>query len=212
MGRAAAILTASVGSLGSEFGSLPHCSLGLLLAAGGGRKRRQPRLQPPPCHAKVSRASSSAPNGTTPTPQARSISSHRLWFTPNRCATSSRALQLPPPGVQLPPAGRNLDQEAPIPQEVVHLAVGVGGSGGRGPKANPLRDPPHPQAPAGCAHKLAADPRAACRSSDAQAVSVAWSCGSAGNGRIPSDRSAGIAGDLRGYRAHRCWLRLKSWS
>ena len=33
---------------------------------------------------------SPTPNGTTPTLQARSISSHRLCFTPRRCATASR--------------------------------------------------------------------------------------------------------------------------
>jgi hypothetical protein len=35
------------------------------------------------------------------------------------------ALQLSPPGMQLPPAGRHLDQKAPIAQEMVHLTVGV---------------------------------------------------------------------------------------
>lgn len=37
----------------------------------------------------------SAPNDTTPTLQACSISSHRLWLTPNRCATSSRGTPAP---------------------------------------------------------------------------------------------------------------------
>ena len=36
--------------------------------------------------------------------------------------------------MQLPPAGRHLDQEAPIPQEVVHLAIGVAGQAGVGRK------------------------------------------------------------------------------
>jgi hypothetical protein len=34
--------------------------------------------------------------------------------------------------MQLPPARRHLDQQAPIPQEVVHLAVGI--AAGIGPK------------------------------------------------------------------------------
>jgi hypothetical protein len=55
----------------------------------------------------------------------------------HRLAGITGTLQLSPPGVQLPPSERHLDQ-----------------------KANPLRVPPHPQAPAGCADKLAADPRA----------------------------------------------------
>ena len=112
------------------------------------------------------------------------------WFGSNGFATLSRCLLQ---GV--------LGQ---VPAALLLLCVNSGGPSEAGP--------PHPQVPAGCAHKLAADPRAACRPSDAQAVSPAWSCGSGGNGRIPSDRFGGIAGDLRGYQAHRCWLRLKSWS
>jgi len=41
-------------------------------------------------------------------------------------------LQLAAPRVQLPPTGRHLDQEAPVPQEVVNLAVGVAGKAGVG--------------------------------------------------------------------------------
>jgi len=57
-------------------------------------------------------------------------------------------LQLAPASMQLPPAGRHLDQEAPIAQEVVHLAVGV--AAGKGPEVAPLghvaaggQDDPH---------------------------------------------------------------------
>ena len=52
----------------------------------------------------------------------------------HRLAGNTSPLQLPPPGVQHPPVGRNLDQEAPIPQEVEHLAVGVAGQAGVGRK------------------------------------------------------------------------------
>ena len=94
---------------------------------------------------------------------------------------------------------RHPDQEPPIPQEVVNLAVGVAdqASVGRKPTRSGIRR----------THKLQQDAH-----THAQTVSPAWSCGSGGNGRIASERSAGIADDLRLYRAHRCWLRLKSWS
>ena len=36
--------------------------------------------------------------------------------------------------MQVPPAGRHLDQKAPIPQEVVHLTIGVAGQAGMGRK------------------------------------------------------------------------------
>ncbi len=49
----------------------------------------------------------------------------------------TRTLQLSPPGMQLPPAGRHLDQKAPVPQKVVHLTVGI--AAGKGPKATPLQ-------------------------------------------------------------------------
>ena len=45
----------------------------------------------------------------------------------HRLAGNTNPLQLAPPGVQHPPAGRNLDQAAPVPQEVEPLAVGVAG-------------------------------------------------------------------------------------
>jgi hypothetical protein len=48
----------------------------------------------------------------------------------HRLAGNPSPLQLPPPGVEFPPAGRYLDQKTPIPQEVVHLAVGVAGQAG----------------------------------------------------------------------------------
>jgi hypothetical protein len=38
-------------------------------------------------------------------------------------------LQLAASGLQLPPTGRHLDQKAPVPQDVVHLAVGVAAGG-----------------------------------------------------------------------------------
>jgi hypothetical protein len=50
----------------------------------------------------------------------------------HRLAGNISPLQLPPPGVQHPPAGGHLDQKAPIPQEVEHLAVGVAGQAGVG--------------------------------------------------------------------------------
>lgn len=53
--------------------------------------------------------------------------SHHLTRNPT-------ALQLPPPGMQHPPAGRNLDQEAPIPLKVEPLAVGVASQAGVGRK------------------------------------------------------------------------------
>ena len=53
--------------------------------------------------------------------------SHHLTGNPT-------ALQLPPPGMRLPPARRHLDQEPPVPQEVVHLAVGIAGQAGVGRK------------------------------------------------------------------------------
>ena len=52
----------------------------------------------------------------------------------NQLTRNTNPLQLPPPGMQHPPVGRNLDQEAPIPQEVEHLAVGVAGQAGVGRK------------------------------------------------------------------------------
>jgi hypothetical protein len=50
----------------------------------------------------------------------------------HRLAGNTGILQLSPPGVQLPPTGRHLDQKAPIPQKVMHLPVGI--TAGKGPK------------------------------------------------------------------------------
>ena len=52
----------------------------------------------------------------------------------HRLEGNTGTLQLSPPGMQLPPTGRHLDQEAPIQQEVEHLAVGVAGQAGVGRK------------------------------------------------------------------------------
>jgi hypothetical protein len=80
-------------------------------------------LPPPPTaphpHCSLSRSPPSAPD-RPPT----AVPLHR---EPHRSPASA-------PGMQLPPARRHLDQQAPIPQEVVHLAVGVAGQAGVGRK------------------------------------------------------------------------------
>ena len=52
----------------------------------------------------------------------------------HRLAGNTGTLQLSPPGMHHPPTERNLDQKAPIPQEVEPLAVGVAGQAGVGRK------------------------------------------------------------------------------
>ena len=78
-----------------------------------------PPTAPPP-HCRLSRSPPSAPDRpptAEPPPHGE----------PHRSPASAL-------GMQLPPARRHLDQEASIPQEVEHLAVGVAGQAGVGRK------------------------------------------------------------------------------
>jgi hypothetical protein len=106
----------------------------------------------------------------------------------NQLTRNTSPLQLPPPGVQHPPAGRNLDQEAPIQQEVEPLAVGVASQAGVGRK--PTRSGFRRT------HKLQQD------------AHTSWPQILGQRADPPTHKRC----RQRGYQAHRCWLRLKSWS